>query len=74
MIVREILFHQPNLSVYLSSTSTVGGPLSLLVETRLQLAAVTLTEEVHFTRAAERLGIPQAVLSKQIAEQSPNPS
>jgi LysR family transcriptional regulator, benzoate and cis,cis-muconate-responsive activator of ben and cat genes len=48
--------------------STVGGALSLLVEIRLQLAAVTLAEEMNFTRAAERIGITQPALSKQIAE------
>ncbi|MCU1322988.1 MAG: transcriptional regulator, LysR family [Acidobacteriaceae bacterium] len=48
---------------------TVGvTPLSLPVDIRLQLAAVTLAEELNFTRAADRLKITQPALSKQIAE------
>lgn len=43
------------------------GPLSL-PEIRLQIAAVTLAEELNFTRTAERLRITQPALSKQIAE------
>lgn len=38
------------------------------VEIRLQLAAITLSEELNFTRAADRLKITQPALSKQIAE------
>jgi LysR family transcriptional regulator, benzoate and cis,cis-muconate-responsive activator of ben and cat genes len=37
-------------------------------DVRLQLAAVTLAEELSFTRAAERLKITQPALSKQIVE------
>lgn len=37
-------------------------------EVRLQLAAITLAEELNFTRAADRLKITQPALSKQIAE------
>lgn len=37
-------------------------------EIRLQLAALTLAEELNFTRAADRLHITQPALSKQIAE------
>jgi LysR family transcriptional regulator, benzoate and cis,cis-muconate-responsive activator of ben and cat genes len=43
------------------------GHLSL-PDIRLQHAAVTLAEELNFTRAAERLRITQPALSKQIAE------
>jgi LysR family transcriptional regulator, benzoate and cis,cis-muconate-responsive activator of ben and cat genes len=43
------------------------GHLSL-PEIRLQIAAVTLAEELNFTRTAERLRITQPALSKQIAE------
>lgn len=39
-----------------------------LPEIRLQIAAVTLAEELNFTRTAERLRITQPALSKQIAE------
>jgi hypothetical protein len=39
-----------------------------VMEVRLQLAAVTLAEELNFTRAAERLKITQPALSKQIVE------
>jgi LysR family transcriptional regulator, benzoate and cis,cis-muconate-responsive activator of ben and cat genes len=38
------------------------------VDTRLQLAAITLAEELNYTRAAARLRITQPALSKQIAE------
>lgn len=37
-------------------------------EVRLQIAALTLAEELNFTRAAGRLKITQPALSKQIAE------
>ena len=37
------------------------------VDTRLQLAAITLAEELNYTRAAKRLHITQPALSKQIA-------
>ena len=43
------------------------GQLSL-PEIRLQIAAITLAEELNFTRTAERLRITQPALSKQIAE------
>jgi DNA-binding transcriptional LysR family regulator len=43
------------------------GHLSL-PEIRLQIAAITLAEELNFTRTAERLRITQPALSKQIAE------
>jgi len=39
-----------------------------LPDIRLQIAAVTLSEELNFTRAADRLRITQPALSKQIAE------
>jgi DNA-binding transcriptional LysR family regulator len=39
-----------------------------LPDMRLQLAALTLAEELNFTVAAERLRITQPALSKQIAE------
>lgn len=39
-----------------------------LPEIRLQIAAVTLAEELNFTRTADRLRITQPALSKQIAE------
>lgn len=39
-----------------------------LPEIRLQIAAITLAEELNFTRTAERLRITQPALSKQIAE------
>lgn len=42
--------------------------LSLTVDVRLQMAAITLAEEMNFTRAADRLRITQPALSKQIAE------
>lgn len=38
-----------------------------LPEIRLQLAAVTLVEELNFTRAAEHLRTTQPALSKQIS-------
>lgn len=42
--------------------------MSPLVEIRLQIAAITLADELNFTRAAERLKITQPALSKQITE------
>jgi DNA-binding transcriptional LysR family regulator len=39
-----------------------------LPDIRLQIAAITLAEELNFTRTAERLRITQPALSKQIAE------
>jgi LysR family transcriptional regulator, benzoate and cis,cis-muconate-responsive activator of ben and cat genes len=42
--------------------------LFLPVETRLQLAAIILADELSFTRAADRLKITQPALSKRIAE------
>ena len=39
-----------------------------LPEIRLQLAAVTLAEELNFTRAAERLRITQLALRKQTSD------
>jgi DNA-binding transcriptional LysR family regulator len=42
--------------------------LSLPIETRLQIAAIILADELSFTRAAERLKITQPALSKRIAE------
>ena len=38
------------------------------LDARLQVAAVVLSEELNFSRAAERLAISQPALSKQIAE------
>jgi DNA-binding transcriptional LysR family regulator len=38
------------------------------LDARLQVAAVVLSEELNFSRAAERLTISQPALSKQIAE------
>ncbi len=40
----------------------------LLPEIRLLQAAITLAEELNFSRAAERLHISQPTLSKQIVE------
>lgn len=39
-----------------------------LPETRLLQAAIALAEELHFSRAAERLRIEQSILSKRILE------
>lgn len=44
------------------------GNLLLLPDIRLQIAAITVAEELNFTRAADRLKITQPALSKQIAE------
>lgn len=40
----------------------------LTIDVRLQMAGVTLAEEMNFTRAADRLKITQPALSKQTAE------
>ena len=42
--------------------------MSVAIDVRLQTAALTLSEEMNFTRAADRLKITQPGLSKQIAE------
>jgi DNA-binding transcriptional LysR family regulator len=42
--------------------------VQIKIEIRLQAAALMLAEEQNFTRAAERLGITQPALSKQIGE------
>jgi DNA-binding transcriptional LysR family regulator len=42
--------------------------VSPIIEVRLQIAAVTLAEELNFTRAADRLKITQPALSKQVIE------
>jgi DNA-binding transcriptional LysR family regulator len=48
--------------------SNVGMGHFYLPEIRLQIAAVTLADELNFTSTAERLSITQPALSKQIAE------
>ncbi len=40
--------------------------MKLLTETRYLLAAVTLADELNFTRAAKRLKISQSGLSRQM--------
>jgi DNA-binding transcriptional LysR family regulator len=40
----------------------------VLPDMRLQQAAIALAEELHFSIAAERLGIEQSSLSKRILE------
>ena len=40
----------------------------VLAEIRLLRAAITLAEELNFSRAAERLRIDQSTLSKRILE------
>lgn len=42
--------------------------MALTINIRFQNAALTLADELNFTRAAERLGITQPALSKQILE------
>jgi hypothetical protein len=42
--------------------------MQINIEIRLQAPALTLAEELNFTRAAERLRITQPALSKQIVE------
>jgi DNA-binding transcriptional LysR family regulator len=44
-----------------------GGPMQRLIEVRLLVAVVTLSDELNFTRAAKRLGITQSGLSRRIA-------
>jgi DNA-binding transcriptional LysR family regulator len=39
-----------------------------MIETRLMQAAVAVAEELNFSRAADRVGVTQPALSKQIAE------
>jgi len=50
------------------SSDAVVGAIMSLPDVRLQVAALTLGEELNFTRAAERLGITQPALSKRIGE------
>jgi DNA-binding transcriptional LysR family regulator len=44
-----------------------GEPMQRLIEVRLLVAIVTLSEELNFTRAAKRLGNTQPGLSRRVA-------
>jgi hypothetical protein len=44
-----------------------GEPMQRLIEVRVLVAIVTLSEELNFTRAAMRLGITQPGLSRRVS-------